>query len=186
DYLRVGHAEVKTIRYDHLEVDALPIAQMSGLVISPGPGRPQDYPKHFELYRRLQGKIPILGVCLGHQSLCCYYGAKLVHAAKPMHGKVSNINCVPHAMYAQVETVTQVTRYHSLLVQELPPQLMATAYTVEGELMSFAHRELPVWGWQFHPEAVLTASGRQMIKNWLQLAHTFSSQMTVSLNLTTN
>lgn len=159
--------EVLTLRYDAVEpaqVFALPI---SGVAISPGPGHPSQYPAHRELIEHYEGQVPILGICLGHQSICYHYGAEVVHATRPMHGKTSLLRHEGHAMFRRVPTTFTATRYHSLVVDRLPPSLAVRALSLQGEIMSVCHRVHPVWGHQFHPEAYLTANGPQMILNWL-------------------
>lgn len=168
DYLqRDGHV-VKTIRYDSLELESLKSEIVDGLVISPGPGVPNDYPKHFELFDTYLGKVPILGVCLGHQSLGCYFGATLTRAIKPMHGKVSEISHIGADIFSSIKSPTAVTRYHSLIIEKLPLCLKPLAYTTEDELMAFKHEKHKVSAVQFHPEAYLTTFGVQMIGNWLK------------------
>ena len=158
-----------TIRYDHFSFNKVDWEKVEGLVISPGPGVPSDYPIHFKLYDRFVGRKPILGVCLGFQSLGQYFGAKLVKAQKPMHGKVSSITHTGCGIFKGLSSPTKVTRYHSLILTQLPKQLISTAQTNIGETMAFKHESLFIEGVQFHPEAHLTEHGVQMVLNWLDL-----------------
>jgi len=167
DYLEQQGIDVLTVRYNELGDHWDSLKRAEGIVISPGPGRPADYPALFEIIGAYEGQKPILGVCLGHQTLCCYYGGKLVKAHKPMHGKVSMVSHTGTDLYTGVQSPTQVTRYHSLIISHLPNMLKATGTTEMGELMSFAHKEKPVWGVQYHPEAVLTNSGLKIIENFV-------------------
>ena len=118
---------------------------------------------------RFVSQVPVLGICLGHQAIGEYFGSVLVGAARPMHGKVSQIRHTGHPLFAHVEQATRVVRYHSLVLRQLPDELEVIAETDDEhrEVMALAHRELPAWGVQFHPEAELTEQGMQLISNWL-------------------
>ena len=168
DYLRREGHFVKTIRYDALDLEKLRNEQIEGIVISPGPGVPNDYPKHFDIYKLFLGVVPLLGVCLGHQSLGCYFGATLAKAIKPMHGKVSEIQHSKTGLFKGISSPTVVTRYHSLIIKDIPECIYATAFTSDKEIMAFSHKSLNVTAVQFHPEAHLTEFGQQMVINWLQ------------------
>lgn len=141
----------------------------SSVVLSPGPGTPSTSAYLMKALDTYVHKVPVLGICLGHQAIGMYFGAKLVRAAKPMHGKVSEIFHNQHNMFNQVPAPFQATRYHSLLLEEPnEEELQVTAFTQENEIMAISHKRLPVWGIQFHPEAILTQYGKQLIGNWLQ------------------
>jgi anthranilate synthase/aminodeoxychorismate synthase-like glutamine amidotransferase len=113
---------------------------------------------------------PMLGVCLGHQAIGEFYGARLVKAAKPVHGKTSRIHCMPHPIFAGMPPDFSVMRYHSLLLESLEgTPLVPLAFTEQGELMAMAHRSLPLYGVQFHPESILTEYGLQLIENWIRV-----------------
>jgi anthranilate synthase/aminodeoxychorismate synthase-like glutamine amidotransferase len=159
--------EVVTVRYDALAVRQVYELPLTGLAISPGPGHPRQYPAHKELIAHYEGKIPILGICLGHQSICHYYGARVRQATRPMHGKTSLLRHGGHAMFRQVPNPFTATRYHSLVVDQLPKSLEETACSQQGEIMSVSHVAYPIWGHQFHPEAYLTTNGPQLVLNWL-------------------
>jgi anthranilate synthase/aminodeoxychorismate synthase-like glutamine amidotransferase len=180
--MRQGN-RVATIRYDKLKLDQVDWQCIDGVVISPGPYTPSNYPKHFELYEAILGKTPILGVCLGFQSIGEYFGAKLTKAQMPMHGKVSEIEHSGEAMFEDLKSPTKVTRYHSLILSNLPNVLKPIAYTTKNELMAYYNDELKVWSVQFHPEAVLTTYGVEMIANWLKKINSFKKLKTENAQL---
>jgi anthranilate synthase/aminodeoxychorismate synthase-like glutamine amidotransferase len=139
-----------------------------GIIISPGPGNPEDYPQMKPFMTRYMNTIPIFGVCLGMQMLGHHLGASIEQAKQPMHGKVSEIRHNGSPMFAGIPETLRITRYHSLVLQDIPEQLIATAYSNEsGEVMGISHASYPVSGVQFHPEAHLTEYGLQLIQNWV-------------------
>jgi anthranilate synthase/aminodeoxychorismate synthase-like glutamine amidotransferase len=137
-----------------------------GIVISPGPGRPEEASATLALVRALGPTLPMLGVCLGHQILCSSFGAQVRHAPSVFHGRVSRIHHCGDGLFTRVPSPFTVARYHSLLVDEatLPPELIATAHAETGELMAVAHRSLPLFGVQFHPESFLTEHGGELLR----------------------
>ena len=139
----------------------------AGVVLSPGPGTVQDSGNLLALTTYFMKRLPMLGVCLGHQALALAAGGQVVHAAKPLHGKTARLQTTAHAMWTDIPQPAEVVRYHSLIVPQAPAGFEATAYA-GNELMAMAHQTLPVWGVQFHPEAQLTQGGLQMMANWLQ------------------
>ena len=141
------------------------------IVVSPGPCTPSEAGISCETIREFGGKIPILGVCLGHQSIGQVYGGKVIRAPRLMHGKTSPILHTGRNVFAGLPSPFEATRYHSLVVEResLPACLETTAETAEGEIMGLAHRELPVYGVQFHPESILTQHGKQLLKNFMEL-----------------
>lgn len=142
-----------------------------GLVLSPGPGTPDRAGLLMSIIERFYLRYPILGVCLGHQALATFFGAKLRPAHRPMHGKLSMIDIrKPNRIFDGFPNKIQVVRYHSWVVDALPNCLQATAFTHDmyAELMAFEHCHLPIFGLQFHPEAILTQAGIQMLDNWLK------------------
>ena len=154
--------------------DALTLAEVeamapSGVLISPGPGRPEDAGLSVPLVQAYAGRVPILGVCLGHQAIGHAFGARVVRAPQLLHGKTSSLHHNGDGIFEGLPDPLTVTRYHSLAVAEdsLPPDLEATAHADDGSLMAVRHRHLPVDGVQFHPEAVLTEGGHRLIANWL-------------------
>ncbi|OFW03597.1 MAG: aminodeoxychorismate/anthranilate synthase component II [Acidobacteria bacterium RIFCSPLOWO2_02_FULL_67_36] len=149
------------------EIEALAPSQ---IVISPGPGRPEDAGVSVEVIRRFGPRIPVLGVCLGHQGIGVAFGGTVIRAAHLMHGKVSSVRHDGRGVFRGVSQPFVAGRYHSLVVGEpLPDVLEASARTEDGTLMGMRHREFPVHGVQFHPESVLTGEGRQVLRNFLEL-----------------
>ena len=168
-------AEMVIRRNDDLtpaEVEAL---RPTHILISPGPCTPQDAGISIDLIRHFAGKgsrVPILGVCLGHQAIGAAFGGNVVRAPKLMHGKTSEIEHDGRTIFAYIPSTTTCTRYHSLIVAEegLPQELEISARTADGEtIMALRHRELPIEGVQFHPESVLTTHGKQMVRNFLKM-----------------
>lgn len=167
DLFLKNNVELKVIRNDEHTLSEIVKFNPTAVVISPGPGRPENAGILMELIQRYATEIPILGICLGHQALCLHFGATLVHAKKCMHGRVSAIQHNSSSMFKAVPQQSEMMRYHSLIVEDLPACLEATAHTQAGELMAVSHKSLPLWGLQFHPESVLSSNGPQIIKNWL-------------------
>lgn len=166
-------AELSVYRHDKITVDRVQRLQPDRIVISPGPGFPRDAGISLELIRRLGAEIPLLGICLGHQSIGEAYGGRVVHAPELMHGKTSMIYHRGDPIFADVPTPFEATRYHSLIVEEatLPESLAVIARAQTGEIMGMRHRCHPVIGLQFHPESILTADGLKMLENFLDGAH---------------
>ena len=173
-YLQALGAEVRVERNDALDVDAIEKLAPQRIVISPGPCTPNEAGVSVELIERLGPHIPILGVCLGHQSVGQAYGGKVVRAGRIMHGKTSRIRHEGKGVFAGLPDGYEATRYHSLVVERdsLPDSLEVTAWTENDdgsfeEIMGFRHREHPVQGVQFHPESILTEHGHALLKNFL-------------------
>jgi anthranilate synthase/aminodeoxychorismate synthase-like glutamine amidotransferase len=164
-------AEVAVHRNDQITVAEAMLLEPTHLVISPGPGRPEDAGISLEMIAAFEQRIPILGVCLGHQSLVQHFGGRIVAAARLMHGKTSMIQHDGKVLYAGLPQPCEVGRYHSLAAQRdnIPVTLEVTARTEGGEIMGVRHQELPIEGVQFHPESVLTPEGDQLLNNFLQL-----------------
>jgi len=165
-------ADMKVYRNDVLTVEQVEHLKPQKIVISPGPGRPEDAGISVEIIQKLAGKIPILGVCLGHQAIGYAYGGKIIHAKSLMHGKTSKINHDNREIFANIENPFEATRYHSLVIDPtvLPAELEVTATTTDDrEIMGVRHRSLPLWGVQFHPESILTKEGMKILKNFLHL-----------------
>lgn len=166
-------AAMKVFRNDAISLAKIRKLRPSRIVISPGPGRPEDAGISVEIIRELGGKIPILGVCLGHQAIGYAFGGKIVHAKHLMHGKTSLIRHDRGGLFKGVQNPFEATRYHSLVIerQSLPPCLEVTAWTKDRdhEIMAVRHRQFPLWGVQFHPESVLTTVGKDILKNFLSL-----------------
>ncbi len=171
-YLGELGAAVTVRRNDETTVDAVEALAPEAIVISPGPCTPNEAGITLELIRRLAGRVPILGVCLGHQAIGQAFGGKVVHARSVMHGKVSRIRHDGQGVFAGIPDGFTATRYHSLAVEResLPPALVVTAESEDGEIMGLRHRALAVEGVQFHPEALLTEHGHTLLRNFLKSA----------------
>ena len=172
-FLAVEDPDVKLVRNDRITPEEALSMKPDAIVISPGPGKPSDAGVCVELIRQLKGRIPILGVCLGHQSIAEAFGATVTHASRLMHGKTSLLTDVADdVIFRGLKRPVQVARYHSLSVQEstLPEELEVTARSDDGEIMAMRHREYPIYGLQFHPESVMTPDGPAMIRNFLAAA----------------
>jgi anthranilate synthase component 2 len=158
-------------RNDELTVEEVAALHPDRIVLSPGPCTPQEAGISIDLIRAMAGKVPILGVCLGHQAIGAAFGGKVVRAPKLMHGKTSQVEHDGKTIFAGIASPMTCTRYHSLIVQEkgLPADLEVTARTADGTIMGLRHRRFPVEGVQFHPESVLTADGKRLIQNFLEL-----------------
>jgi len=160
--------EVITVRNDHITVGQIEIMHPERIVISPGPGAPDEAGISKEVIRVFTGRIPILGVCLGHQAIGEVFGGKVVRAIAPFHGKVSEIYHHGKAILEGLPQPFRATRYHSLVVDEryLPKMIEVTARTDDGTVMALEHRKFPVYGVQFHPESILTESGMTILRNF--------------------
>lgn len=171
DYFRQLGKELFIVRND-IDPDQVDFANFEAVVISPGPETPEKAGNLMMLLEKCVGQVPILGICLGHQALGQYFGAKLVHGAKPVHGKVHRIyQKHPHAIFDHIPKSFMVTRYHSLILSDLPDDLISLAETENGELMAFVHVSLPIMGIQYHPEAHLTQHGLQILANWFDIVN---------------
>jgi anthranilate synthase component 2 len=168
-YLGELGVEVTVVRNDEASVDEVERMRPEKIVISPGPCTPNEAGISLEAIRRLGGKVPILGVCLGHQAIGQAYGGKVLHAKTLMHGKTSPIHHAGAGVFRGLPSPFTATRYHSLAVERvgLPECLEVTAWTEDGEVMGLRHRTLAVEGVQFHPESILTEHGHALLKNFL-------------------
>lgn len=156
--------------------NSVPLAEIQKLdfdaiVLSPGPGKPREAGVLMEVVEYYHNRIPMLGICLGHQALGEFFGATLVKGIKPMHGKVSDIICEPDPIFAGLPRTMPVVRYHSLVLQQPGAYMVPLAYTFAGELMAFRHATLPLYALQFHPEAALTTYGLEILRNWITIAN---------------
>jgi anthranilate synthase/aminodeoxychorismate synthase-like glutamine amidotransferase len=165
-------AEVLVYRNDMISVAEAKALGFTHLVISPGPGRPEDAGVSLQMIGAFAGEVPLLGVCLGHQCLVQYYGGAIVRADRLMHGKTSMVTHEGGALFNGMSATFEAGRYHSLCVEEktLPDELVVTAQTGRGEIMAVRHRALPLAGVQFHPESVLTPEGDVLMANFLRMA----------------
>jgi anthranilate synthase component 2 len=171
-YLGELGQQVSVFRNDEITLDRLSALSPQFLVVSPGPRTPNQAGISVEAIRLFAGKIPVLGVCLGHQSIGQAFGAKIVHAQTIMHGKTSLIEHTGAGVFSGLESPLLATRYHSLVIEKssLPDSLEITAWTDDGEIMAVRHRDFPVQGVQFHPESIATAHGHGLLQNFLERA----------------
>ena len=163
--------DIRVIRNDELTVEEIEKLRPDKIILSPGPGYPKDAGVCEEVVQKLQGKYPIMGVCLGHQAICEAYGGEIIHAKELMHGKQSLITQDGRGIFEGIPSPVHVARYHSLAVDEktLPDVFEILARTEDGEIMAMQHKECPLIGIQFHPESIYTDHGKKMIENFLKL-----------------
>jgi anthranilate synthase component 2 len=163
--------EVVVFRNDEVSLEEVAALRPAHIVISPGPCTPNEAGISVPLIKRFAGEIPILGVCLGHQSIGQAFGGRIVHARELMHGKVSTIHHAGQGVFNGLGEPFEATRYHSLVIERnsLPETLEVTAWTDDGEIMGVRHKSLPVEGVQFHPESILTQFGRELLQNFVQV-----------------
>jgi anthranilate synthase/aminodeoxychorismate synthase-like glutamine amidotransferase len=167
DYLYQLGIECKVLRNDECTIADLEALPLKAIVISPGPGRPEDSGITMQVIEHFHAKLPILGICLGHQALGLYFGAKLVRGLEPVHGKTSLSSHNNNVVFEGIHSPFPVMRYHSLVLEQLdgtPLDIIAT--TAYGIAMAIKHRELPLYGFQFHPESILTPDGLKLLGNW--------------------
>jgi len=169
-YLGALGQNVKVFRNDKITITKIRKLAPKKIVVSPGPGRPEDAGVSCKVIKEFAGKIPILGVCLGHQAIGFAYGGKIIGAKKLMHGKTSMIYHNQKTIFKGIPNPFEATRYHSLVVERktLPSALEIIAWTKEGEIMGLKHKQFPLWGVQFHPESILTATGKDILANFLK------------------
>lgn len=170
-YLGALGADMKVYRNDKITIEKIKRLRPKKIVISPGPGRPEGAGISCKVIKEFAGKIPILGVCLGHQCLGFVYGGRIVSAKKLMHGKTSMIYHNKKDIFRGIPDPFEATRYHSLIVERksLPLCLEITAWTKDSEIMGLKHRQHPLWGVQFHPESILTKAGKDILANFLKI-----------------
>ena len=158
-------------RNDEISIDEIKKLKPDRICISPGPGRPEDAGISSDLIRELGPRVPILGVCLGHQCIAQAFGGEVVRAERLMHGKTSQIHHQLRGVFKDLPEPLEATRYHSLIVrrESLPDSLVITAETDDGEIMGLQHRQFPIHGVQFHPESILTIEGRKLLANFLRV-----------------
>lgn len=173
-YQLIGEIEpdIRVIRNDEMSVDEIRALHPDCIILSPGPGRPEDAGIIVETAKTLGKDIPILGVCLGHQAICTAFGATVTYAKELMHGKQSNVRFDKSCpLFAHCPETAPVARYHSLAAKPdtIPDCLKITALTSDGEVMAVAHTEYPIYGVQFHPESIMTPDGKTMLENFINL-----------------
>jgi len=163
--------DIRVFRNDKITIDQIELLQPSRIVISPGPCTPMEAGVSVEIIRHFGGRLPLLGVCLGHQSLAVAFGGEVVRAERLMHGKTSKIRHDGNTVFHQLPNPFDATRYHSLIVKRetLPSCFEISAETDEGEIMGLRHRSLGIEGVQFHPESILTIAGKDLLRNFLKL-----------------
>ena len=168
--------DVRVFRNDQITIDEVEALRPASIVISPGPCTPNEAGISVGLIKRFAGQIPLLGVCLGHQSIGQAFGGRIVHAKSVMHGKTSSIHHENKGVFAGLPNPLTATRYHSLVIDRasLPECLEITAWTEDGEIMGVRHRQLMVEGVQFHPESILTEAGHELLENFLRQAQPVS------------
>lgn len=171
DYVAQCGVEYQVLR-NNLSIEQIKKRDFQAVILSPGPQIPRKAGNLMRVVDHYVTQLPVLGICLGHQALGEHFGATLTRASKPMHGKISAITCADDELFGEVPKQIEVVRYHSLILKNLPPSLKVIAQTdsADQEIMAFRHKELPVHGIQFHPEAALTEYGLQIIYNWLNFA----------------
>ena len=169
-YLEELGARLHVARNDQITVPEVMAMNPAGIVISPGPGRPENAGILMDLIAEAAGKIPLLGVCLGHQGIAQRFGGRIDYAPTLVHGKTSLIEHDGSLLFVGIESPFEATRYHSLAVvrQSLPDELTVTAWTSDGVVMALTHRAWPVYGIQFHPESIMTGCGKQILCNFLE------------------
>ncbi len=162
---------LKVYRNDKISLKDIEKFKPDYIVISPGPGGPRDAGISKPVIKKFAGKIPILGVCLGHQCIAEVFGAKIVRAQRIMHGKTSKIYHNGRDIFKNINSPFLATRYHSLIIKKgtLPKDISITAKTKQNEIMAIKHKKYPLWGVQFHPESILTQSGKKLLKNFLSI-----------------
>ena len=167
-YLGELGAEMTVFRNDQVTLDELDAMAPSHVVVSPGPGTPEDGGISNNVIQHFHDKVPVLGVCLGHQCIAHVFGGQVGRAPRLMHGKTSSIYHTGQGVFANLSRSFTATRYHSLIVEEpLPETLKLTAFTIDGEVMGIRHRDYPTFGVQFHPESILTSEGKRLLENFL-------------------
>lgn len=169
-YLGELGKELDVVRNDEVDIDEIKRRNPEVIVLSPGPGTPDDAGICLDVVKQCAGKIPILGVCLGHQTIAQAFGGNVIRADRLMHGKTSPIEHDGETIFAGLPSPLTMTRYHSLLVERetLPVDLVISAETSEGEIMALRHRTLPVEGVQFHPESILSEHGKELLANFIR------------------
>ncbi|WP_254507868.1 anthranilate synthase component II [Anatilimnocola floriformis] len=171
-YFRRLGAVTQVVRNDAIDVAAIRQLRPQAIVLSPGPCTPTEAGCSLAVVRELGGEVPLLGVCLGHQAIGSALGGSVIRASQPMHGRTSEIRHSQRQLFENLPSPLTVGRYHSLVIdpQSLPAELEVTATTADGTIMAVAHRRLPMWGVQFHPESILTEGGYTLLANFLRLA----------------
>lgn len=170
DYFEQLGQATKVIQ-NNVPLEEIKKTRFNAIVLSPGPGTPEKSGLLLEVIREYHNRIPMLGICLGHQALGKYFGGTVERSICPMHGKLSTISIVQDPIFDGLQKSIEVVRYHSLIVNNLPNQILQISFNSNKEVMAFKHKKLPVYGLQFHPESILTKDGIKILENWLRLNH---------------
>jgi anthranilate synthase/aminodeoxychorismate synthase-like glutamine amidotransferase len=175
DYLLQNNVACDVVKND-VAIDSIPFSDYAGIVISPGPKTPNEAGISMDVLKKHFDKMPILGICLGHQAIGILFGATLEKADKPMHGKTSIVKLTPHYLFENISNTTEVMRYHSLILKDIKSPLNVIAKTSNDEVMAIAHENKLLCGIQFHPESVLTPHGFTIISNWIKHVKNLTSK----------
>ena len=179
-YVREAGFETRIVNQDAMGAPEIAALEPTAIILSPGPGGPDNTGVSVPLIKLLSADVPMLGVCLGHLAMATALGGSLARAIEPLHGKSSPVTHNTSALFDGLENPFDAGRYHALIVAHLPACLMATAHSQAGEIMALQHESAPLYGVQFHPESVLTPQGRKLIANFLQLATAFGEPQKVA------
>lgn len=168
-YFEEIEEKVEVVRNDKINMNMVYVNKYIGIVISPGPKNPKEAGLSLDIIDKFKGKIPILGICLGHQCIGHYFGSKIIKGEKPMHGKISEVIHNNDGLFHNVKSPVKVTRYHSLIIdkENFPKELEITAKSSDDVIMGIKHKKLPIYGVQFHPEAELTEEGHKILENFI-------------------
>lgn len=171
-YFKELNEEVVIYRNDKISIEEIKKMKIDGIVISPGPKSPKEAGISLDIINKFKGSIPILGICLGHQSIGYCFGGKVIKGKEPVHGKIAYINHNNEGVFKEVKNPLRVTRYHSLIVdiESIPNELEVVAKTEDDIVMAIRHKEYPIFGVQFHPEAEMTEEGHKILKNFIDIA----------------
>lgn len=177
-YFRELDEDIEVYRNDKITIEEIEEKNYEGIIISPGPKNPKEAGLSLEIINKFKGKVPILGICLGHQCIGESFNAKITKGEYPVHGKVSEVTHNGEGIFKNLKNPLKVTRYHSLIVSKLdfPEELLITAETSDGVIMGIKHREYPIYGVQFHPEAELTEEGHKLLKNFIYECKRFNNE----------
>jgi anthranilate synthase/aminodeoxychorismate synthase-like glutamine amidotransferase len=169
-YIEEIGENILIVRNDAITIEEIRRLNPEGIFLSPGPKRPEDSGVCCDVVKVLGGEFPILGICLGHQVIGHMFGAKIIKGLKPMHGKISSVSHDESFLYEGITQGFNVTRYHSLMIDSvsMPEELIITSHTEDGTIMGIAHKDLPIFGVQFHPEAELTEYGHELLRNYIK------------------
>lgn len=178
-YFKELNEEIEVYRNDKISLDMIEKGNYSGIVISPGPKNPMEAGLSLDIIDRFKGKIPILGICLGHQCIGHYFGGKVVKGKVPIHGKISEVTHIGDNIFKGIKNPLKVTRYHSLVIsrEDFPKELEIISETKDKVIMGIKHREYPIFGVQFHPEAELTEDGHKLLNNFILECKRFNNEI---------